>query len=128
MPSDLLNFCILPFCNPEHLIVRQLFVHVADEAVRDAPLLLRAATVIKAMLPFRTLVEACVNLFFFDAAACTDALPSRCSALLEPDKVCRVPLCMDSHKWLYVLVPVSMLVDIPPSKKTLLTQIRSCNT
>ncbi|KAH9179330.1 acyltransferase ChoActase COT CPT [Lactarius sanguifluus] len=54
------------------------FVHMADPAIQDAPK--RAATLIKAMLPFRKLVE---------------------SAQLEPEKVRGAPLCMDSYKWLF---------------------------
>jgi len=48
--------------DPVVVNVSYFYVHVADPAIRDAPR--RAATLLKAMLPFRTLVETCVNPFF----------------------------------------------------------------
>ncbi|KAI0051392.1 acyltransferase ChoActase/COT/CPT [Auriscalpium vulgare] len=58
--------------------VSYFYVHVQDKAITDAPK--RAATLIKAMLPFRDLVE---------------------SEQLEPEKVKGAPLSMDSYKWLF---------------------------
>ena len=56
--------------------VSYFYVHVADEAIQDAPR--RAATLLKAMLSFRILVESCVNIFeIFSplfAPTCADAL------------------------------------------------------
>jgi carnitine O-acetyltransferase len=49
----------MAYRDPVVVNVSYFYVHVADPAVRDAPR--RAATLIKAMLPFRTLVETCVT-------------------------------------------------------------------
>ncbi|KAH9980189.1 acyltransferase ChoActase/COT/CPT [Lactifluus volemus] len=68
----------MAYRDPVVVNVSYFYVHVADPVVRDAPR--RAATLIKAMLPFRTLVE---------------------TAQLEPEKVRGAPLCMDSYKWLF---------------------------
>ncbi|KAH9002535.1 acyltransferase ChoActase/COT/CPT [Lactarius hatsudake] len=68
----------MAYRDPVVVFVSYFFVHMADPAIQDAPK--RAATLIKAMLPFRTLVE---------------------SAQLEPEKVRGAPLCMDSYKWLF---------------------------
>ncbi|KAI0248571.1 acyltransferase ChoActase/COT/CPT [Lactifluus subvellereus] len=68
----------MAYRDPVVVNVSYFYVHVADPAVRDAPR--RAATLVKAMLPFRTLVE---------------------TAQLEPEKVRGAPLCMDSYKWLF---------------------------
>jgi carnitine O-acetyltransferase len=48
----------MAYRDPVVVNVSYFYVHVADPAVRDAPR--RAATLIKAMLPFRMLVETCV--------------------------------------------------------------------
>jgi carnitine O-acetyltransferase len=48
----------MAYRDPVVVNVSYFYVHVADPVVRDAPR--RAATLIKAMLPFRTLVETCV--------------------------------------------------------------------
>src|SRR6266850_7193747 len=50
----------MAYRDPVVVNVSYFYVHVADAAVRDAPR--RAATLLKAMLPFRTLVETCVKL------------------------------------------------------------------
>ncbi|KAF8272004.1 acyltransferase ChoActase/COT/CPT [Lactarius quietus] len=68
----------MAYRDPVVVNVSYFFLHMADPAIQDAPK--RAATLIKAMLPFRTLVE---------------------SAQLEPEKVRGAPLCMDSYKWLF---------------------------
>lgn len=49
----------MAYRDPVVVNVSYFYVHVADPAVRDAPR--RAATLVKAMLPFRTLVETCVD-------------------------------------------------------------------
>jgi carnitine O-acetyltransferase len=49
----------MAYREPVVVNVSYFYVHVLDEAVRDAPR--RAATLIKAMLPFRTLVETYVK-------------------------------------------------------------------
>lgn len=53
----------MAFREPVVVNVSYFYVHVpdADEAVCDAPAPVRAARLLKAMLPFRTLVERCVN-------------------------------------------------------------------
>ena len=48
----------MAYRDPLVVYVSYFFVHVAEPAIQDAPK--RAATLIKAMLPFRTLVERCV--------------------------------------------------------------------
>ncbi|KAI0297636.1 acyltransferase ChoActase/COT/CPT [Russula brevipes] len=68
----------MAYRDPVVVNVSYFYVHVADPAIRDAPR--RAATLLKAMLPFRTLVE---------------------TSQLEPEKVRGAPLCMDSYKWLF---------------------------
>ncbi|KAI9509186.1 acyltransferase ChoActase/COT/CPT [Russula earlei] len=68
----------MSYRDPVVVNVSYFYVHVADPAIRDAPR--RAATLLKAMLPFRALVE---------------------SAQLEPEKVRGAPLCMDSYKSLF---------------------------
>ena len=52
----------MAYRDPVVVNVSYFYVHVADPAIRDAPK--RAATLLKAMLPFRTLVETCVRPFF----------------------------------------------------------------
>jgi carnitine O-acetyltransferase len=67
----------MAYRDPVVVNVSYFYVHVADPAVRDAPR--RAATLIKAMLPFRTLVERCV--IFWPAAP----LPARVRVPLRTD-------------------------------------------
>ena len=50
----------MAYRDPVVVNVSYFFVHMADPTIQDAPK--RAATLIKAMLPFRTLVERCVLL------------------------------------------------------------------
>ncbi|KAG6334319.1 hypothetical protein ID866_4773 [Astraeus odoratus] len=64
--------------DPVVVYVSYFYVHIDDPRRRDP--VKRAASLIKAMLPFRNLVE---------------------SKELEPDKVRQMPLCMDSYKWLF---------------------------
>ena len=52
----------MAYRDPVVVNVSYFYVHVADPAIRDAPR--RAATLLKAMLPFRMLVETCVKPFF----------------------------------------------------------------
>ena len=49
----------MAYRDPVVVYVSYFYVHVADAAIRDAPR--RAATLLKAMLPFRKLVETCVT-------------------------------------------------------------------
>ncbi len=58
----------MAFREPVVVNVSYFYVHVpdADEAIRDAPASKRAARLLKAMLPFRTLVETCVKVFFLE--------------------------------------------------------------
>jgi len=53
----------MAYRDPVVVNVSYFYVHVADPAIRDAPR--RAATLLKAMLPFRTLVETCVKPVLF---------------------------------------------------------------
>ena len=53
----------MAYREPVVVNVSYFYVHVADQGIRDAPR--RAATLLKAMLPIRTLVETCVNVFEF---------------------------------------------------------------
>ncbi|KAK7056966.1 Carnitine O-acetyltransferase mitochondrial [Paramarasmius palmivorus] len=64
--------------DPVVVFVSYYYVHVDDRLRRDPAK--RAASLIKAMLPFRELTE---------------------SQQLEPEKVRGAPLCMDSYKWLF---------------------------
>ncbi|KAH9480202.1 Carnitine O-acetyltransferase, mitochondrial [Psilocybe cubensis] len=64
--------------DPVVVFVSYFFVHLDDRTRRDPAK--RAASLIKAMLPFRELVE---------------------SGRLEPEKVRGAPLCMASYKWLF---------------------------
>ncbi|KAI0248595.1 hypothetical protein BJV78DRAFT_1363456 [Lactifluus subvellereus] len=74
----------MAYRDPVVVNMSYFYVYVTDQAVRDAPR--RAATLVKATLPFRTLVETHRR---------------HLSAQLEPEKVRDVPLCMDSYKWLF---------------------------
>ncbi|RDB15196.1 Carnitine O-acetyltransferase, mitochondrial [Hypsizygus marmoreus] len=64
--------------DPVVVFVSYFFVHVEDRTRKTGPS--RAAALVKAMLPFRYMVE---------------------SGSLEPDKVRGTPLCMESYKWLF---------------------------
>ncbi|KAI0320157.1 acyltransferase ChoActase/COT/CPT [Amylostereum chailletii] len=64
--------------DPVVVYVSYFYLHMLDPAYVDAPK--RAATLIKAMLPFRHLVE---------------------TEKLEPEMVKGAPLCMSSYKWLF---------------------------
>jgi carnitine O-acetyltransferase len=96
----------MAFREPVVVNVSYFYVHAhapdADEAICDAPAApRRAARLLKAMLPFRTLVETCVKSSFEggggEIKCCADAA---FSAQLEPEKVRGAPLCMDSYMWL----------------------------
>ena len=90
------NVAYMAFRDPVVVNVSYFFLHMADPTIQDAPK--RAATLIKAMLPFRTLVETCVVPGFFFRQLVTSDIGF--SAQLEPEKVRGAPLCMDSYKWL----------------------------
>lgn len=64
--------------DPVVVYVSYFYVHLDDPRRRDPAK--RAASLIKAMLPFREITE---------------------SKQLEPEKVRGMPLCMDSYKWLF---------------------------
>jgi len=64
--------------DPVCVYVSYFYVHLDDQWRRDQAT--RAASLIKAILPFRELVE---------------------SGRLEPEKVRGAPLCMDSYKWMF---------------------------
>ncbi len=49
----------MAYRDPVVVYVSYFFLHMADPTIQDAPK--RAATLIKAMLPFRTLVERCAR-------------------------------------------------------------------
>ncbi|TFK23388.1 carnitine acetyl transferase [Coprinopsis marcescibilis] len=68
----------MAYRDPVVVFVSYFFVHVDDKLRKDQAQ--RAASLIKAMLPFRELVE---------------------SGRLEPEKVRGNPLCMASYKWLF---------------------------
>lgn len=67
----------MAYRDPVVVNVSYFYVHVADPTIRDAPR--RAATLLKAMLPFRTLVETCVKLIYgliyIHSALCAAILP-----------------------------------------------------
>ena len=89
----------MAYRDPVVVNVSYFFLHMADPTIQDAPK--RAATLIKAMLPFRTLVERCVARLAFSCLtyhACVIVFFP--SAQLEPEKVRGAPLAMDSYKWL----------------------------
>ena len=87
----------MAYRDPVVVYVSYFFLHMADPAIQDAPK--RAATLIKAMLPFRTLVERCAR-SVFPLSIPSPTVASSFSARLEPEKVDGAPLCMDSYKWL----------------------------
>lgn len=64
--------------DPVVVFVSYFYVHLDDKKIRDPAR--RAATLIKALLPFRKLVE---------------------SGEIEPEKTKAGPLCMASYKWLF---------------------------
>ncbi|KIJ62738.1 hypothetical protein HYDPIDRAFT_114433 [Hydnomerulius pinastri MD-312] len=64
--------------DPVVVYVSYFYVHLDDARRRDPAK--RAASLIKAMLPFREMTE---------------------SKAIEPEKVRGMPLCMDSYKWLF---------------------------
>ncbi|KAI0029170.1 acyltransferase ChoActase/COT/CPT [Vararia minispora EC-137] len=68
--------------DPVVVYVSYFYLHLENGTMSAAQ---RAATLIKAMLPFRLLVET--KIFY--------------SELLEPEVVRGVPLCMASYKWLF---------------------------
>ncbi|KAL0961370.1 hypothetical protein HGRIS_006326 [Hohenbuehelia grisea] len=68
----------MAYRDPVVVFVSYFFVHMDDRSRRTAPQ--RAAALVKAMLPFRYLVE---------------------TQTLEPEKVKGAPLCMASYKWLF---------------------------
>ena len=90
----------MAFREPVVVNVSYFYVHVpdADEVVCDAPM--RAARLLKAMLPFRTLVERYVKLLWGWGGGINAVLMPFSSAQLEPEKVRGASLCMDSYKWL----------------------------
>jgi len=92
----------MAYRDPVVVYVSYYFVHMADPAIQDAPK--RAATLIKAMLPFRKLVERCVRLALSSVSAfgplTYTPVASSFSAQLEPEKIRGAALCMDSYKWL----------------------------
>ncbi|KAI6030704.1 acyltransferase ChoActase/COT/CPT, partial [Pisolithus orientalis] len=73
-----MKLAYMGYRDPVVVYVSYFYVHVDDRRIRDPAK--RAAGLIKAMLPFRHLVE---------------------SKELEPDKIKGIPLCMDSYKWLF---------------------------
>ncbi|KAI6041368.1 acyltransferase ChoActase/COT/CPT [Pisolithus marmoratus] len=72
------DLAYMGYRDPVVVYVSYFYVHVDDRKIHDPAK--RAASLIKAMLPFRHLVE---------------------SKELEPDRVKGTPLCMDSYKWLF---------------------------
>jgi carnitine O-acetyltransferase len=58
----------MAYREPVVVNVSYFYVHVADEAIRDAPK--RAATLLKALLSFRTLVETCVKVWKLSLFLC----------------------------------------------------------
>ncbi|KAL0069883.1 Carnitine O-acetyltransferase mitochondrial [Marasmius tenuissimus] len=72
------DLAYMGYRDPVVVFVSYFYVHLDDKSRRDPAK--RAASLIKAMLPFRDLTE---------------------SQQLEPEKVRGAPLCMDSYKWLF---------------------------
>jgi carnitine O-acetyltransferase len=68
----------MSYRDPVVVFVSYFYVHLADKAPKSQAR--KAAELVKAMLPFRELVEL---------------------QQLEPDKVRQTPLCMASYKWLF---------------------------
>ncbi|KAF8630954.1 hypothetical protein AX17_005310 [Amanita inopinata Kibby_2008] len=68
----------MSYRDPVVVFVSYFFIHADDRLRRDPAK--RAASLVKAMLPFRDLVE---------------------TGRLEPEKVRGAPLCMHSYKWLF---------------------------
>lgn len=72
------DLAYMGYRDPVVVFVSYFYVHLDDKLRRDPAK--RAASLIKAILPFRDLTE---------------------SQQLEPEKVRGAPLCMDSYKWLF---------------------------
>jgi carnitine O-acetyltransferase len=80
--------------DPVVVYVSYFYVHLDDPRRRDPAK--RAASLIKAMLPFREITESSVSrvslaLFHYLCLS---------RKQLEPEKVRGIPLCMNSYKWL----------------------------
>lgn len=84
----------MAYRDPVVVFVSYFYVHLDDPRRRDPAT--RAASLVKAMLPFRALTESCVVLFY--GLLTCDGCDHR--KALEPEKVRGTPLCMESYKWL----------------------------
>ncbi|KAG6876954.1 hypothetical protein C0992_011240, partial [Termitomyces sp. T32_za158] len=96
----------LGYRDPVVVYVSYFYVHVAHPLRSTAPS--SAAQLIKAMLPFRALVE---------------------SGTLEPEKVRGAPLCMASYKWLfhssrYPVIPSDTATKFPAATHNHLVVMR----
>lgn len=79
--------------DPVVVFVSYFYVHAMQGEMGPAK---RAAQLVKAMLPFRALVETCVL-----SSPYILYLSHICSEQLAPEAVKGAPLCMASYKWLF---------------------------
>lgn len=80
--------------DPVVVFVSYFFLHVEDRTRTSGPS--RAAALVKAMLPFRHMVERYVAFWPLIIYGLTRSR----SGSLEPEKIRDAPLCMESYKWL----------------------------
>jgi carnitine O-acetyltransferase len=83
--------------DPVVVYVSYHYVHLDDPSRTDPAA--RAASLIKAMIPFRDIVEKYFPLLTIIPFYLLPFLSYR--GLLEPDKIRGTPLCMSSFKWLF---------------------------
>jgi carnitine O-acetyltransferase len=85
--------------DPVVVYVSYFYVHLDDPSRTDPAA--RAASLIKAMLPFRELTERYLLLFLFLFYFLPYLFFFPHSGRLEPEKVRGAPLCMSSYQWLF---------------------------
>ena len=110
--------------DPVVVYVSYFFVHMDDKLRRDPAK--RAASLIKAMIPFRDLVERCVIVCHYIRK---NNQNSFFSGRLEPEKVKGNPLCMATYKWLfhasrYPVKPIDTAAKFDPKVNNHIVVIR----
>lgn len=89
----------MAYRDPVVVFVSYFYVHVMQGEMGPAK---RAAQLVKAMLPFRALVETCViPVHPFPLLDIDILCLFVCSEQLAPETVKGAPLCMASYKWLF---------------------------
>jgi len=114
----------LGYRDPVVVNVSYFFVHKDDRHRRDPAK--RAASLIKAMIPFRDLVERCGILIFTYIVTKSDPC---FSGRLEPERLKDTPLCMATYKWLfhssrYPVMPCDTAAKFDPQTNNHIVVIR----